>query len=65
MTASLAATYLPYIKDIDSGSRIIILTVLISLIFAIIKPIDNESSDETDAGHTDSIKEEREAGTTS
>lgn len=65
MTASLAATYLPYIKDIDSGSRIIILTVLISLIFAIIKPIDNESSDETDAGHTDSIKEEKEAGSTS
>lgn len=61
MIVSFAATHLPYIKDISGGTRIIILTVLISLIFAIIKPIDNESSEETDTDHTDSKKEESRA----
>ncbi len=57
MIASFAAAHLPYIKDVSGGSRIIILTVLISLIFAIIKPIDDKSGDETDADNKDLIQE--------
>ena len=60
MIASFAATHLPYIKDVAGGTRIIILTVLISLIFAIIKPIDNEPANETDTDHTNATEQNRQ-----
>ncbi len=40
MTGSLACTLLPYVKEISAGTRIIVLTVLISLIAAVLFPID-------------------------
>ena len=46
---SAAFTYLPYLKDMDSGIRIIILTVAISLGAAILFPIkDNKEKEVTD-----------------
>ncbi len=40
MIVSYGCTILPFIKEISSGTRIIILTVVISLIFAIFFPIE-------------------------
>ena len=44
--ASYLFTTLPYIKSLSSGSRTIILTITISSIIAIIKPIKDESTSE-------------------
>lgn len=40
MTGSLACTALPYVRELSAGTRIIVLTVLISLAAAILFPID-------------------------
>ncbi len=40
MIGSLAFTVMPYVKEISAGTRIIVLTVAISLIAAILFPID-------------------------
>lgn len=37
--ASFACTYLPYVKNISSGTRTIILTIVISAVAALIKPV--------------------------
>ena len=41
--ASAAFTYVPYLNKIDEGIRIIILTVVISLLAAIFFPIKSEA----------------------
>lgn len=43
MLASTAFTFAPYLCDIPSGTRIIILTIVIASIAAVIKPIQPES----------------------
>lgn len=43
MLASSAFTFLPYLCDISSGTRIIILTIVIASAAAIIKPVQPES----------------------
>lgn len=45
MISSYMCTILPVIKDIPSGTKIVILTVVISLIFAIVCPIDPDKTD--------------------
>ena len=51
MGASLLFTCLPVVSEISSGARIIILTVVISLIAAVLFPIEDEpGKDETDKG---------------
>ncbi len=50
MAGSLACTVFPYVKEISAGTRIIVLTVLISLIAAVLFPIDlPEDGDEKTA----------------
>ncbi len=44
--ASLACAYLPWIRNISEGIRIIVLTVVISLAAAIVRPIPKEASEE-------------------
>ncbi|MBE6546688.1 MAG: AzlC family ABC transporter permease [Ruminococcaceae bacterium] len=44
--ASLACSYLPWVRDISEGIRIIVLTVVISLVAAIVRPIPKEASEE-------------------
>lgn len=44
--ASLACSYLPWIRNISEGIRIIVLTVVISLVAAIVRPIPNDISEE-------------------
>ena len=46
---SLAATYLPVIREIPEGIRIIILTVVISLAAAILFPIKEKQTEKEDA----------------
>lgn len=51
MILSLLFTYLPYVKNISSGTRIVILTVIISLAAAIIHPIkDDKESEKNNKG---------------
>ena len=45
MLASFAFGYIPVLKDISSGFRIIILTVLIAGIAAFVKPIEDEKEE--------------------
>ena len=45
MLCSLACSMLPVVKDISSGSRIIILTIIISLGAALLFPIKEEEND--------------------
>ena len=42
MVVSYASSVIPIVKDWSSGSRIILLTVVISLLFAIICPIEED-----------------------
>mgnify|MGYP003266349268 FL=1 len=53
MTASFIFTYAPVLSGTASGTRIIILTVAISLIAAILFPIKDETSTEDDITKTD------------
>ena len=46
MVSSSICTYAPVVKDISAGSRIIILTVVISLVAALIWPVKEEASSE-------------------
>jgi hypothetical protein len=46
MAASWLFSLLPVIKDISQGTRVIILTVCISLLFAIIFPVDENKNTE-------------------
>ena len=41
--ASTACTYLPFVRDISAGSRIIILTIAISLLAALIFPVKEDA----------------------
>ena len=51
MGASLLSACLPVISELSSGARIIILTVVISLIAAVLFPIEEEpAKDKTDKG---------------
>ncbi len=54
--ASFACSKLPLVSQLSGGSRTIILTVLISSIVALAKPIE-ESADTSDSGNT--VKEEK------
>lgn len=42
MVSSIVWQYIPFVKHISSGTKIIILTVLISLIFALLFPVNDE-----------------------
>ena len=53
MTASFIFTYAPVLSGTASGTRIIILTVAISLIAAILFPIKDETSTEDDITKAD------------
>lgn len=46
--SSYAASILPYVKELSSGTRTIILTITISLIVALVKPIEEPSVNEND-----------------
>ena len=46
MAASYLCTRLPLIREISNGTKIIVLTVIISLIFAIIAPINDDKEEE-------------------
>lgn len=57
--ASYASTLIPFIKDLSAGSRTIILTVVISSIVALIKPIsDQDTPSGEDAAKSDKTGEE-------
>ena len=57
--ASYASTLIPFIKDLSAGSRTIILTVVISSIVALIKPIsDQDTPSGEDAAKSDKAGEE-------
>ncbi|MCR5188180.1 MAG: AzlC family ABC transporter permease [Treponema sp.] len=59
---SYACTLIPYIKDLSSGTRTIILTILISTVVALVKPIpdtDNGDKDNSDQTNARSFKEEQ------
>lgn len=57
--ASYASTIIPYIKDLSSGTRTIILTILISTVVALVKPIpDIENNDKEDASETNARSSE-------
>lgn len=49
MILSLLLTYIPYVKNISSGMRIIILTVIISVAAAVLHPIKDDSNEEKEA----------------
>ncbi len=49
MTASWLCTKLPVVQDIDAGTRIILLTVVIALIAAVAFPVEEEAGREDDA----------------
>lgn len=59
MGVSLLCTVLPIIKEVSSGTRIIILTVVLSLIAAILFPIDeeDENAPKDDSAKGDNICE--------
>ena len=46
--ASFALTMIPFVKDISSGTRTIILTVIISAVAAVLKPVDESNGEEQD-----------------
>lgn len=48
MVVSFACTVLPVVKDISGGTKIIILTVVISLIFALLFPVKDEEEKEAE-----------------
>ena len=48
VAASCLCTYLPVVRDISGGTRIIILTIVLSLIAALIWPVSEESGTEKD-----------------
>ena len=48
VAASCLCTYLPVVRDISGGTRIIILTIVLSLIAALIWPVSEESGAEKD-----------------
>ncbi len=57
--ASYASTLIPFIKNLSAGSRTIILTVVISSIVALIKPIsDQDTPSGEDAAKSDKAGEE-------
>ena len=58
--ASYAFEKIPYIRDISSGIRIIVLTVIISLGAAIFFPIKDEKDENDENGRRD-VKETKEA----
>lgn len=43
MAASVAFTYAPYLRDISSGTRVIILTVIIAAVVAYLRPVREDS----------------------
>jgi len=47
--ASYSCTLIPWVKDLSGGTRTIILTVLISSVVAIIKPVKDEEESETES----------------
>ncbi|MBO7637581.1 MAG: AzlC family ABC transporter permease [Treponema sp.] len=56
--ASYASTLIPFIKNLSAGSRTIILTVVISSIVALIKPIsDQDTPSAEEAAKSDEAKE--------
>lgn len=58
MLASALFTYLPVVKRLSSGNRIIILTVVIAALAALIKPIDDSPAnppDESPKGRTKEV----------
>ncbi len=57
MIGSLACTALPYVKEISAGTRIIVLTVVISLIAAILFPIDLPEDGELQTAPNDYIRD--------
>ena len=48
--ASLACAYLPVIREISEGIRVIVLTVVISLVAALVCPIRDREDSETEVG---------------
>ena len=44
MIASYLCSKLPIVKELSSGTKIIILTIIISLIFAIVAPVDEQAA---------------------
>ena len=42
---SYAFTLVPFFKDISGGTKTIILTILISAVIAIIKPVEDDETD--------------------
>ncbi len=60
--ASYTCTLIPYIKDLSAGTRTIILTILISSVVALIKPIpdiDNDDEDKTSKTNARSFEEKQ------
>jgi len=49
MLSSLAVEYIPLVKNLSSGNKIIILTVLISAIAALVRPVADEPKKEVEA----------------
>ena len=43
--ASYLCTILPYVKELSGGNRTIILTVIISTVVALVKPIKDDAAD--------------------
>ncbi|MBO4319374.1 MAG: branched-chain amino acid ABC transporter permease, partial [Treponema sp.] len=48
--ASYASTIIPWIKNLSSGTRTIILTVVISSIVALIKPVSDQDTPSAEEG---------------
>ena len=49
MACSFACTMLPVLKEFSAGSRIIVLTVLISLLAALLFPVEEPEASDTPA----------------